>query len=363
MLLDEEGRLFGVVNIVDLLVVLLLLAVVAAGAALVFGGEGGTETGPETRYATVDFGTHPEGVATEIGEGDSYEPQQGSGNVTITDVHTARSDDGIDVIGRVRLTGESEEDVFQYGGAPLRLTRDVSVKTARYDVSGRIRKVGNASTLDTERTGIVIEDRINPAAAGAITPGQEIRVGNQSTATIESISRYGTMRTNRTRVFVGLSVETVRVDGTPQHGTTRLQENASVALATDEYRLDGRIIAVGTTTDPGDKTTRTVTLHADGVDERIATRLQSGMVEHTSGERTARLTAVTVEPSELVIVADGGVQAVDHPSKRDITVTAELTVRETANSRQFKGKPLRVGDDVRLGFETVSVTPVVDRIE
>jgi hypothetical protein len=41
--IDEEGRLFGAVNVVDALVVLLVLAVVVAGAALVFGdtlGEG-----------------------------------------------------------------------------------------------------------------------------------------------------------------------------------------------------------------------------------------------------------------------------------------------------------------------------------
>ncbi|MFC6732713.1 MULTISPECIES: DUF4330 family protein [unclassified Haladaptatus] len=36
-ILDDDGRLFGVVNIIDALVVLLVLAVVAAGAALVLG--------------------------------------------------------------------------------------------------------------------------------------------------------------------------------------------------------------------------------------------------------------------------------------------------------------------------------------
>ncbi|WP_302080914.1 DUF4330 domain-containing protein [Salinibaculum rarum] len=49
--IDENGRVFGVVNVIDLLVVLLLLAVVAAGAALVLGTGG--ESNPETATITI----------------------------------------------------------------------------------------------------------------------------------------------------------------------------------------------------------------------------------------------------------------------------------------------------------------------
>jgi hypothetical protein len=44
-ILDEQGRIFGRVNIIDALVVLFALAVIVAGAALVFGG-GGTDDQP-----------------------------------------------------------------------------------------------------------------------------------------------------------------------------------------------------------------------------------------------------------------------------------------------------------------------------
>jgi hypothetical protein len=37
-LIDDRGRLFGRVNVVDALVVLFVLAIVAAGTALVLGG-------------------------------------------------------------------------------------------------------------------------------------------------------------------------------------------------------------------------------------------------------------------------------------------------------------------------------------
>jgi hypothetical protein len=53
--IDENGRVFGVVNVIDLLVVLLVLAVVAAGVALVLGSGdgGGDDTQSETATITI----------------------------------------------------------------------------------------------------------------------------------------------------------------------------------------------------------------------------------------------------------------------------------------------------------------------
>jgi hypothetical protein len=48
-ILDEKGRLFGTINVVDVLVVLVVLAVVAAGVALVFGGDSS-----DSRTTTMD---------------------------------------------------------------------------------------------------------------------------------------------------------------------------------------------------------------------------------------------------------------------------------------------------------------------
>ncbi len=53
--IDENGRVFGVINIIDMLVILLVFAVGTAGVALVLGsGDGGaTETRSETATITV----------------------------------------------------------------------------------------------------------------------------------------------------------------------------------------------------------------------------------------------------------------------------------------------------------------------
>lgn len=78
-LLDEEGNLFGVVNVIDALVVLFVLAVIAAGAALVFGDDGG-DAGPtvESTHVPLDFGQQPTYIASEINAGDVHTASEGS---------------------------------------------------------------------------------------------------------------------------------------------------------------------------------------------------------------------------------------------------------------------------------------------
>jgi len=71
-ILDEKGRLFGVVNVIDALAVLLVLAVVAAGAALVLGSEPEPEPEFASTHATLDLGTQPDYIVAQLNEGDTY---------------------------------------------------------------------------------------------------------------------------------------------------------------------------------------------------------------------------------------------------------------------------------------------------
>jgi len=73
-LIDEDGRLFGLVNIVDLLVVLVVVAMVAAGWALLSGGEPSVsqpadETENTTTVVTVEADQVQPYVAAAIPNG------------------------------------------------------------------------------------------------------------------------------------------------------------------------------------------------------------------------------------------------------------------------------------------------------
>lgn len=361
-LIDDEGRIFGVVNVIDALVVLFVIAVVVAGAALVFGGNE-PEPKTETTYVTLDLGTHPDNIIAELNEGDSYSPGDPD-TLTITDLHLTSAGGQTRAIAQVELTGETQGGTVQYNGAPPRLGRSLDIVTDRYKLSGTIRQIGESQSLDGGQTELVLEDTMDATDAAAISPGDEIRIADRPTATVESVTRYGTERPDQTRVFVGLSIETVTMSGTPQYGTTALRRGASLSFDAGEYRLDGRVVTIGTTDEPGHSETRTVTLRFDGVDERVPARLRPGMSERVGGDTMATLTDIDVEPSTIVLTGDNAtIKAHDHPTKRDVTITAELTVRETATDVQFKGKPLRAGGRVTLDLGTTTITATVDRIE
>ncbi|MFC7193455.1 DUF4330 family protein [Halosimplex aquaticum] len=83
-IIDEDGRIFGTINVVDALAVLLVLAVAAAGIALVTGSDPGEEG---TRHVTLDLGSQPEYVLEQLDAGDTASLENEPGNMTITDTY------------------------------------------------------------------------------------------------------------------------------------------------------------------------------------------------------------------------------------------------------------------------------------
>jgi len=143
-LLDDEGKLFGVVNVVDALVVLFVLAVVAAGAAFVLQPD--PEPAPEpdlaTTDATLDLGTQPSYIIEELETGDTYSPS-GDAELEISDVHLAPQGDNTRVILGVTLEAplSEETDAMSYAGAPPRVGRSLDIQTSTYQVSGTLRRI------------------------------------------------------------------------------------------------------------------------------------------------------------------------------------------------------------------------------
>lgn len=456
-LIDDEGNLFGVVNIIDALVVLLIAAVVVAGVALVVGGDEPPEPTPTgTTNVTLDLGTQPEFIASAINEGDTY--SQGSNTqLTVTDVYAAPGGNQPRVTLRARVQAPLQGGSLSYADAPLRLGRALDIATERYQVSGRIRAVGQGDTLTREQTTVVVRDRISTAQARALAAGDEIRVagrrvatvedvaifptGNANeriafveadletyrsgdtrrfgatpvregqtlqlpteaytlsgriervgsgldrqsmdvvvgtivdtetadriavgdvattagaeTATVETVDVYGTANPNRKRVFLGLSLNTVTLGQTPQFGTQPVQRGTQLSVETSSYQLTGRINRVGAVEQRGTPTTRTVTLRLNELREPYAEAIEPGLTERTGGESIARVTAVRTEPHPIIATGqNGSVNVVDHPFLRDVTITAELRVRETTSGLSFKGQLIRQRSTIVLDLGTVTI--------
>jgi len=459
--IDEQGRLFGTVNVVDALVVLFVLAVVVAGAALVFGGsDTGDQPETATTYVTLDLGTQPAFVVEELTEGDAYSPGGGS-ELTVTDVHLTPREGDVRVVVRARLDGQPNGDSITYDGAPPRLGRTLTIATNRYQVEGQIRAVGTGDTLARTEPTVVLRSTMAAPEASELAAGDEIRVADRTvatiddlavyatddpdqrlvylqtslathsvrgeprfggqpvrpgqsitlpgdgytiagtiervgaglerddvdvllqqtvdvetadrlaegdtavvagatTATVEHVELYGTSNPDRKRAFVGLSLSTVGHGDRPQFGTIPIQSGRDLTIRTPEYTLTGPIERVGHLEQRGTPATRTVTLRIEGIREEFASAIDPGMVEQVDGQTVAEVTDVRVEPTTVVVTGErGNFSVYDHPYNRDVTVTAEIRVRETTSGPRFKGEPIRQRDTITLDLDSMGLRGTV----
>ena len=361
--IDDDGNLFGAVNVVDALVVLVILAVVVAGAALVFSDDPAPEPDIDTTHATLDMGTQPAYIVDALNEGDTYSPDDTS-TVTITDVHVTPRGNDIGVTLRVELEGEASGDTITYANAPPRLGRTLGIETAQYEINGQIRAVGDGDALDGDDQRVIVRDTLDAETATAVTSGDEIRLGGRTVATVEDVATFATSNPQRTQVLVETTVATHREDGQPRFGGVPLQRGQSLTLPTAEYTINGQIERVDGNLQLGETSTRQVTLRMTEVREDTAASIQPGMTEGPPNDPVAEVVAVDTEPSLIIATGeDGSVNVVDHPINRDVTITADVQVRETPTGVQFKGEPLRAGHTITLDLgtrviqaEVVSVT-------
>lgn len=377
-IIDERGNLFGKINVIDALVVLLVLSVVLAGVGLVLGSGGspapegspadgnGTDEGADAvRYATVDLGTQPVAVAERLSAGDRLrvgEPWNG----TITDVYVGPTRDGsASVTARVRLDGrernESGGEVFAYRGSELTVGDRLSLKTNEYHVNGTVTDVAGANdSLRTADTPVVLTAVVSPEAAATIDEGDEYRLAGRTVGTVESVETYPTGERDSRRVAVGMTLRTIAVGERPQFGTYDATVDSAVTVALDEYDLKGTVSHRGNASLPGEPATATAVVELEDVSPAVADAVTVGATERADGRVRARVLDKSVEPATVVVTGDDGqVYSRDHPERKDVTLTVELSVRRTERGTYFHGRPLHRSDTVSMELDGIRVEGTV----
>lgn len=366
--IDDQGRLFGLINIIDVFVVLIVVAVVVAGAALVLQSnpesdlETTTQATPETTTTTaiLDLGPQPEYVVNRIKKGDTYSPAENS-NLTVSDVYIAPQQDDARVVLAVDLESPVPNGTPSYAGAPLRIGRQLTVQTPTYEVSGTIRVTGYG--FDRQTTRVLVEQAVDARTANAIQAGDTYTLAGREIAAVESVHAFATRNPDRRRIHLGLTIHTVDLGSGLQFGSITVRRGATLSFQTPDGPIYGTIERVGSSEPRGEPATREVTLELNGVPPEIASSLRSGMSETVAGNTNARVTAVDTQPAPVISTTDDGqVITGEHPFRKQVTLTAELSVRDTATGPTFKGRSLQLGRTVDLDLGTVTIEATVSEI-
>lgn len=246
-ILDDEGRLFGLVNVVDLLVVLLVLAVVVAGVALLFSSSPDAAAETETRHVTMDLGAQPDYIAEQITVGDSVEPAETGGSLKITDVYRYEAGGGTNVVVRATVNGtvapseNTSSRSFQFGETEFYPGQQLSIRTVDYRVEGQITQVRRSGeSLPTQESEFTIETTISTNIADRVAVGDTYRVGGKSVAEITALQQFPSGTDGERTLRLGLSAQTIDRDGLEFAGTP-LRVGNTVPFRTDDYQISGEV--------------------------------------------------------------------------------------------------------------------------
>lgn len=365
-IIDDDGDLFGVVNVIDALAVLLVLAVVVAGVAAVGVLSGGGE--PETRYATIDLGSQPEYVVDRVEAGDEVPIDGYDQNLTVTDVYVTATDDednGTRVIVRAEVNGEliersDDEPIFEFAGERLRVGDTLALETDEYVTDGQVTSLErDGSDLNVETTPVLLETTVSANTAEEITEGDTFDAGSNTIATVQTVQPYP-IDNDQYRVHLGVELETIRDGTTPRFAGQAVSIGNQLSLTLDAYSLDGEVIRRGTTEPAGELEHTTVELKLEDIDPDVADGLEAGMTETVRGETLATIQSVDSQPADVVLEGDSGeIYLHEHPKNKDVRLTVELRTMRTDSGVRFHGESLREGDELRLDVGTTMVRGTV----
>lgn len=338
-LIDEDGRIFGVVNVIDALAVLLVLAVVVAGIALV-NPFASTETA--TRYATIDLGEQPAYVAEQVSSGDVMSPPGTPGNLTVTDTYvTPAEENNVSVVVRARIDGTLEEregrpgGAFTFAGERVHQGGSMSIDTDDYAVSGTVVELNeDGRSLTTERTRVRMSATVSSDVARAIETGDTVTLADREVARITDVHRAPGPNSTSRRVDLGLELDALQRSGGRSYGGAPLALDRQVTFDAGSYRLTGRIDSLGT--DDIERETASAVIETT-VPARVADDVAVGDEYTVAGTTVATVQSVDTYPTE-------------EQGQRQVILGLELTTVRREGGQFFGDTPLRLGATVP--FET-----------
>ena len=241
--LDDSGRLFGMVNVVDALVVLFVVAVAVAGAALVFGGDGAAGTEPEqTNHAIVEYTLPANSMVEYGGVNATLTPVDGGDSFGVREAtHSTTPDGSVHVVASVAYDGTP--DVGSATAEPgsthdMRAGRDTPAVTF-------LRVNRSSDALATTQRSVVLAVNESKQVAHAVSPGTQLTIGNQTVGEIVSVAANPDGPESRAEL-IGIDVTAYSQGDTAWFGGRAIRVNNRLTVVTDDAVVTGRIYRVGT---------------------------------------------------------------------------------------------------------------------
>ncbi|WP_379719359.1 DUF4330 family protein [Haloplanus litoreus] len=345
-LIDDEGNLFGLLNIVDAFFVVVLLVAVAGGFVFVSGSLSSSSSSEQlpSKYATIDLGPQPDYLVSEFEVNDTYSPETHS-RLTVTDIHLSPQGEQTRVLLRTKIQGPAAGGTISYDGAPLRLGRTLTIQTDTYSVSGAVQGVGDTESFDDGDTRVLLRGRISATNATALTGDDEIRIGNRRVAAVEDVIMYDADDADSRITYVAATLNTYDIAGSPHFGGTRIRQGSGIDLPSTAGPLSMTVVARDA---PTEVTTTEVVVQTSATSE-VAESIETGDRYRVGGREVASVATVSVYGTE-------------DPDRKRVFVGLSLEAVVQEQRLRFGGSPIREGTNISFETDEYALTGDVRRV-
>ncbi|MFB6283426.1 MAG: DUF4330 family protein [Halobacteria archaeon] len=363
--IDDEGRLFGYINVVDAFVFLVLIAVIIAGVVILNPFAPPPEEA--TRYATLDLESESDDILSEIEVGDKMVPEN-AGNITVTDKYVTPVEEGSSGIVRVRINGSLVEEessgvkIFKHGENIPRVGRNLTLDTFSYTILGKILDISeNDSKLSTSSRTFPARFRVPSNVADNVRKGDIYKLGDEEVARITDKKEYP-VSPGQMALILNIKAKTITLNGQTRFEGKPLKLNTEIRFATDDYNIKGKITEIGSKSRTN-TTEKTVTLKLERISPDIAKNIQVGMTETLGNTRYARILNKTVKPAKITLTSEQGqIFERTDPVKKDVFIKTRLKAIETPTGLEFQNTPVKIGNKVFLDLGKIEITGKISEI-
>jgi hypothetical protein len=340
-IIDDEGRLFGRVNVIDALVVLFVLAVLVAGVALVTGLGGSADTEPTggAEYATLTVGPLSGNTSAALAD---------SGNLTIVGTETR-----LEVVDAARTphpTQDASVAVLRVrvpeGSDTANLNQSFDVTDGQLSYNASLSGFTNETEIETRNRSLIVEASVPERVSGTVEPGDTHRIAGDTVATVTNVQRLGRQSGQR-QLRVALDVTTVRVDGIEQFAQRSLRLGTALPFRTDSYSMGGAIVS----------------LDGDGLASENVTVRAETTVQETVAENVDAGDSYAVGPTTVATIETVSSIPTETDSESRLLLNLSLRTATFDNETTFLGRSLRPGTTVPFETDEYTLRPTITSLD
>lgn len=378
--IDDKGRIFGRINILDFLILLFIVIVLIIGMKFLFFQPKKTIYVSlqlcEKDYSIKNCGNIQYFIDSGINIGDkAISLGKSVGEIVDVDVTDSFIRTNLenerslkkDVLVELKITATEKSDGLYFKNQQLKINSPLLFETFNAEMVGIVTRISNEainiSRFYQEKNISLIFDDVSPETASFLKKGSKEVYNGLTLAEVADFEIFPGLGASR-NVLIKARILVRFQDGDLWYKNDKVKVGNSINLELENIALTGRIFSI----EAGARTSslpKIVYVTAYEVRDWIADKVNVGDIEKkSSGEIMAEVLEKSVEAAEMQVVSDSGeVYRKTSPIFKDVKLKIRIQADKVGNELMFHNNPVRAGEDISFNLLNTDISGQITKIE